>query len=138
MRFLLALPLLMLCAKPVSAQAVYLKCTRYIDHKDKGPNTPDHTWLTINPGQQYGNARFIRGNGSETNLRANQFISSTEYKLNAIQDYGSGIAEKWTFSVNRSTGILSHSKTLQTPYDAGSTNTSSGTCAKDIPVKTLF
>ena len=138
MRLLLALPVLVLFAAPVNAQAVYLKCTRFINHVDKGPNTPDNVWLTINPGQQYGNARFLQRSGAEQNFQASQFISSSAYTLTALDDWGSGISQKYRFSVNRSTGSFTHAVTIQSPYSEDSTITTSGTCKKDVPAKTLF
>ena len=138
MRFLLVLPLLMLSAASVNAQAVYLKCTRYIDHVDKGPNTPDNVWLTINPGQEYGNAKFLARAGGVQNFRARQFISSSAYTLTALQHWDVGMSMKYRFSVNRLTGSFTYEVTVQSHYTDDSTITTSGTCQKDVQGKTLF
>ena len=137
-RRLLLLPLLLGFAAPVSAQSVYLKCTRYINHVDKGPNTPDHVWLTINPGQQFGNARMVMRDGTDKNLRASQFISSTEYNLSVIENHGSGLATKYVFSANRSNGDFTHRSTFSSPNYSGDTLITTGSCKKDVPATTLF
>ena len=139
MRRLILLPLLLLAAAPAEASTVYLKCTALINHVDKGPNTPDHTWLTINAGQQFGNVRTITRRGGEKNVRAAQFLSSTNYTLKATENFGSGLGMVRTYSVNRSTGKFTVATVITDRMEGdGKPITDSGTGKKDAPAKVMF
>ena len=128
-RRLLLLPLLLGFAAPVSAQSVYLKCSFPLE---KGGEY--FTWLTINPGQEFGSVRSVDLNGVEQISKATQIINASQYILKTPSS-GAYASYGFTYRVNRTNGAFSRVIDM---VGFGPSSPQSGSCKKDAPAKTMF
>jgi hypothetical protein len=123
-------------ALPGAAQQITLKCTYLIDHVDKGKNTPEHNWLTFNPGLEFGVASWINRKNEEVTVKGMQFITASSYKLKHAEVGTFGWTRTW--SVDRSTGKLRKTQEFTENRSGQAPIVSSGKCSKAQPKKVLY
>ena len=137
MRKLFLLPTLLLILAPASADPVYLKCIE-TPKADNSSNPPFTFYLTINPGQEYGNVKFVSRDGTNvTNRRSTQSISSTTYTLNYTKSIGPNTLNR-TYFVDRTSGKYTKEARVTTQYGDTDPKYTYGDCEKVTPAKTLF
>lgn len=121
---------------PAAAQSVSLKCTWMILRIGATKKTPDYYWLTINPASDFGVASWIDGRGSETSVKATQFITSSKYILKHAESGMFGWTRTWT--VDRATGKMLRTQQFTDPGRNQEPIVDTGTCKKFTPKKVIF
>lgn len=121
---------------PIAAQTITLKCTYLIDHVDRGRNTPEHNWITINPTSDFGVVSWIDRQNKEISVRALQFITLESYKLNHVEVGAYGWTRTW--KVDRSTGKFVKTAEFTDNRFKQSPVVDSGKCQKVSQKRNLF
>ena len=113
------------------AETINLKCKYLINHVDKGPNTPDYNWISINKSAQQATVVW-RDRIEENTVKAALFTTASNYTMKHVGSF-------WTTTwiVNRTNGAFTRIREITENLAGQGPLVDKGKCVKE-QLKTVF